>query len=553
MPYEGPTMRQPETEGISIWSCLFENRDHGEEAGFCDAETGRATPLSMLKRYSEVMSTELSRTFSVLPGNVICIFCANSVWYPVAVFAALRLGAIISPTSAECTTQEAGHIIRTVCPKIVIVDRVSFKAVDKFLQRREAQSTTLITLTEAEGSSLGLQSVQAFSTQITRLQPVDPWTIGINRSSHEYCAVLCFTSGTTSQPKASMISHRNIISQLYQVKAYTRDDHPRVVLGVLPFYHITGIVHLLHLPILLNQKVVVMSRFSMTMLLKTIATFKCEELWLVPPILIRLVSNDTENRHYLQTVRQINTGAAPLGLEIIGKLAARFPDIAIRQAWGMTESCSCLTLTPPDDQTYANTHTVGKVVAGTLLRVVTPGTDQDVKAGESGEILAKGPQVMMRYFNDPKTTRETMTSDGFLRTGDIGFVDEHDFVHIKDRLKEIIKVKGVGVAPAELEDILMGHPDIKDAAVVGMVDPYSGQVPKAYVVLKPDAECSAGTAISIQNYVRKRCSRSKWLRGGIAFVTDIPKSASGKILRRRLPGTGIILDVKGVPDPTSRL
>ncbi|KAL3455246.1 hypothetical protein BJX64DRAFT_295245 [Aspergillus heterothallicus] len=350
-----------------------------------------------------------------------------------------------------------------------------------------------------------------------------------------------------------MISHRNVIAQLYQVKAYTRRDHPEVVLGVLPFHHITGIIHLLHLPLLLGQQVVVMPKFNMPRMLETIKAFRCAELWLVPPILIRLVSDDSAGREHLESVRQINTGAAPLGREIIAKLAAQYPRVAIRQAWGMTESCSCLSLTPPEDQTYGNAHTVGKIVAGTCLRIVTPGTGDEVGIGQSGEILAKGPQIMMRYFGNEEATAEAIGPDGFLRTGDIGFVDKLGFVHVEDRLKEIIKVKGVGVAPAELEDILVGHPSIQDAAVVGIPDTYSGQVPRAYVVLQPGVEISSTTAREIQSYVKQKCSTSKWLRGGIAFVEEIPKSGSGKILRRRLQDLSVVLEVEAERDMVPRL
>ncbi|KAL2842146.1 hypothetical protein BJX68DRAFT_257908 [Aspergillus pseudodeflectus] len=553
MPHKGPPLDIPEIKGLSIWSFLFETRTDGDSAVFRDADTGNAIPFGVLKRHCETLSTELARGYNIQPGDIICLCCTNSIWYPVAVFAALRLGAIISPTSPECTAEEAAHTVRTVHPKVVIADSRSHHAVERCLEGGNAPDARLLALTADEGASLGLPSIQTLSSQTAFQQPVAPWHIDPSQTSHDYCAFLCFTSGTTSLPKATMLSHQNIIAQLHQVKAYTRDDHPKVVLGVLPFHHITGIVHLLHLPLLLHQDVVIMSRFNMDEMLRTIAAFKCEELWLVPPILIRLVSDPTVSNPDLQSVQQINTGAAPLGREVISRLEAQYPNIAIRQAWGMTESCSCLTLTPPSDQTYENAHTVGKAVAGTVLKVVRPRTDEEVGVGASGEILAKGPQVMMGYLNDPKTTRETIRPDGFLRTGDIGYVDELGFVHIEDRLKEIIKVKGVGVAPAELEDILMGHESIKDAAVVGVADSYSGQVPKAYVVLRPQFEPSVGIARSIQEYVRQRCSRPKWLRRGIAFVQEIPKSGSGKILRRRLKDTSIILDVAGDVGSAARL
>ncbi|KAL3444240.1 hypothetical protein BJX65DRAFT_311019 [Aspergillus insuetus] len=553
MLHKGPPLDMSDTEGLSIWSFLFENRTDGGNAGFRDADTGNAIPFRLLRRYCEVLSTQLARGYNLRPGDVVSVCCANSLWYPVAVFAAIRLGAVISPISPECTAEEAAHMLRTVRPQVIIVDSRSYHTVERCLQGRDAPSARLIALTADDGASLDLPSAQTLSSRTALQELVDSWSMNSSQSSRDLCAFLCFTSGTTSLPKATMISHRNIIAQLHQVKAYTRDVHPKVVLGVLPLYHITGVVHLLNLPLLLQQEVVIMPRFSMAGFLKTVAAFSCDELWLVPPILIRLISDPTVHYQGLQSVRQINTGAAPLGREVISKLAAQYPNIAIRQAWGMTESCSCLTLTPPSDQAYENAHTVGKIVAGTLLKVVTPGTNEELGRGKSGEILAKGPQVMMGYLNDSKTTREAIGPDGFLRTGDIGYVDEHGFVHIQDRLKEIIKVKGVGVAPAELEDVLIAHESIKDAAVVGVADAYSGQVPKAYVVLRPELKASVETARSILAYVRQRCSRPKWLRGGVALVQEIPKSSSGKILRRQLKELNVILDVARNADATARL
>ncbi|KAI9040204.1 uncharacterized protein KD926_008528 [Aspergillus affinis] len=412
----------------SIWSLLFENEKHGGSVAFSDSSTVGRIPVSTVKQYATTLSTALYGTHDVRAGDIVCIFSENSIWYPVAVFAVLRLGAIVSPASPAspgCTSQEAAHILNTVRSKVTTVTNTSFQAVNTCLQLPKTPCMALLALTVNEGTKLNLPSVQGLSTMLAPQRPVDPWVIGPVQSSH---ALLCFTSGTTSLPKATMISHQSISAQLYQVRAYTRSDHPKIVLGVLPLYHITGVVHLLHLPLLLNQEVVIMSRFSLSAMLQTVRTFNFEELWLV---LLR--------PRDLKSVRQFNTGAAPLGRDTIRKLAAQYPHVAIRQAWGMTESCSCLTLTPNEQQTYENAHTVGKVVAGTILKVVRPGTDEEVDVGKSGEILARGPQVMMGYFDGIQATNAALGPDSFLRTGDIGYVDDRGWVHIEDRLKEIIK------------------------------------------------------------------------------------------------------------------
>lgn len=243
-------------------------------------------------------------------------------------------------------------------------------------------------------------------------------------------------------------------------------------------------------------------------------------------------------------MQQFNTGAAPLAKEIIDKLATRFPHIRMRQAYGMTESTSALTLTPLLDQTYAKAHTVGKVVPETVIKIVDPANPHNTPLGvrQSGEVLAKGPQVSMGYYKRPEATAETYDADGFLHTGDVGFVDEQGFLTIHDRLKEMIKVKGVGVAPAELEDLLLGHPLVADAAVIGVPDAYAGEVPKAFVVLADtDPQVSKQQQLSVSetvealhDFVKRKKARPKWLVGGIEVVNAVPKSASGKVLRRVL-------------------
>lgn len=255
-------------------------------------------------------------------------------------------------------------------------------------------------------------------------------------------------------------------------------------------------------------------------------------------LLIRLVNDPVAAKYDLPHVQQFNTGAAPLAKEIIDKLAVRFGHIRIRQAWGMTESTSAITLTPPAHQTYDNAHTVGKVVPETVVKIIDPeyqGEGEKVLGvGESGEVLAKGPQVTMGYYNRPEATAESYDSEGFLHTGDVGYVREDGFLIIHDRLKEMIKVKGVGIAPAELEDLLLGHPLVSDAAVIGIADPYAGEVPKAFVTLADPSKAGPESVRTLIDFVKQKKSRPKWLAGGIEFVDSVPKSASGKVLRRVL-------------------
>lgn len=270
----------------------------------------------------------------------------------------------------------------------------------------------------------------------------------------------------------------------------------------------------------------------MERMLDTVVEYKLTELLLVPPILIRMVRDPIFDKYDLSHLRRFFSGAAPLSEEIIQLLKRKFPQTGLRQGYGMTESCSCITLHPPDKYDYKYAHSVGTIVASTEIKILkADGSEGGI--GEAGEILARGPQCVMGYLDNEKATRDTFDPDGWLHTGDQGVVDEEGCITIVDRIKEMIKVKGNAVAPAELEDLLLGHDCVDDAAVLGIQDDYAGELPKAYVVLKQGIIADKVMGKTLIKFVRERRVRHKWIKE-VQFVKEIPKSASGKILRRVL-------------------
>lgn len=328
-----------------------------------------------------------------------------------------------------------------------------------------------------------------------------------------------------------MIAHQNVIAQCLQVMQITPSDLKRI-LAVLPSFHITGLVHALHLPILLNAEVVMLPAFTMKSMLDTVVEYQIKELLLVPPIIIRLVRDPIVDQYDLSFIRRFSSGAAPLSEEILQLLKKKFPQTGFKQGYGMTESCSCITAHPPALYDYKYAHAVGTVCASTTVKIMKEdGTEAGLN--EPGEILARGPQIVMGYLNNEKATKETFDADGFLHTGDQGSIDEAGILTITDRIKEMIKVKGIGVAPAELEDHLLGHPKVEDVAVLGKLDEYSGEVPKAYIVPKPGNEARQDLGRELIKYVKEHKVRYKAVKE-IEFIDEIPKSASGKILRRVL-------------------
>jgi 4-coumarate--CoA ligase len=292
----------------------------------------------------------------------------------------------------------------------------------------------------------------------------------------------------------------------------------------------------------MNAEVLMTPQFTMPIMLQLIQEYKLKELLLVPPILIRLVRDKIVDDYDTSSVLRFSSGAAPLAPEIIEQMALKFPKSAVgkpygqtglKQGYGMTESCSCITAFPLHRvEGYKLGNAVGEIVANTEVKIIKEdGTEAEV--GEAGEILARGPQITMGYLGNDKATRETYTADGWLHTGDQGAIDEEGIIHILDRIKEMIKVKGSQVAPAELEDLLLGHPKVEDCAVLGIPDDYAGELPKAFVVVKAGVDKSHGIGKELIAYVKEKKTRYKWIKE-IELVEEIPKSGSGKILRRML-------------------
>jgi 4-coumarate--CoA ligase len=328
-----------------------------------------------------------------------------------------------------------------------------------------------------------------------------------------------------------MISHQNVIGQCLQIQQITPTTYTKA-LAVLPLFHITGLVHSLNLPILLNMEVYMLPAFTMKDMLDAIAEYQISELLLVPPILIRMVRDPLVDKYDLRHLTRFSSGAAPVSPEILQLLQQKFPQTGFKQGYGMTESCSCITAHPPERYDYQYAHTVGTICASTEVKIVDE-EGRELGYGQRGELLAKGPQITMGYLNNEKATRESYTEDGFLRTGDQAMINEEGLVTITDRIKEMIKVKGIAVAPAELEDLLLGHPKVEDCAVMGISDEYSGEKPKAYVVPKCGVTPGQELEKELMKYVRERKVRHKWIKE-VEFTDVIPKSASGKILRRVL-------------------
>ncbi|THZ69133.1 acetyl-CoA synthetase-like protein [Aureobasidium pullulans] len=444
-------------------------------------------------------------------------------------FAVLRVGGVVSGASPAYGVEEMIYALETSGARFLMTHPERLGVAVEAAKAVGIGRESVILL---EGEESGFKGIGELIRMGEKGEQVEEWE-GVRRMGNKHvCAFLSFSSGTTGLPKAVMISHQNVIAQCLQMLKITPPDLDRI-LAVLPLFHITGLVHILHLPILLNAQVIMLPSFSMPTMLSTVTKYKIKELLLVPPLLIRLVRDPEVDNHDLSCIERFSSGAAPLSEEILQLLQKKFPNTGFKQGYGMTESCSCITGHPPSHYDYKYAHAVGKIVSSTSIKIIREnGTEANIN--EPGEILAKGPQITMGYLNNDTATKETYDQEGYLHTGDQGFINEEGLLTITDRIKEMIKVNGHAVAPAELEDLLLGHGFVEDVAVLGIPDAYTGEKPKAFLVLKSNSDGKEeAVGRELLDYVKERKIRYKWL-AEVEFVDVIPKSPSGKILRRVL-------------------
>jgi acyl-CoA synthetase (AMP-forming)/AMP-acid ligase II len=339
-------------------------------------------------------------------------------------------------------------------------------------------------------------------------------------------ALLPYSSGTTGLPKGVMLTHDNLVTSVRQVRRGLRVTGRDTLLAVVPFFHIMGFVVTLAAPLAAGATVVTMPSFGLERFLALIQEYRVTVLVVAPPIMAALARHPMVDAYDLSSLELIVSGGAPLGAGLQRAVAERIPSAAVGQGWGMTETTVGATM--PDREFGTEPGSVGRVMPNTELRVVEPWTGRDLGAGERGELWVRGPQVMAGYLNRPEATAGIIDAGGWLRTGDLGYVDKDGNVFIVDRLKELIKVSAYQVAPAELEAILITHPQVADAAVIPRPDASHGEIPVAVVVRRGELDGD-----ELMDWVAGRVAPHKRIRG-VRFVEAVPRTLSGKVLRRVL-------------------
>ncbi|MFH8239498.1 4-coumarate--CoA ligase family protein [Streptomyces sp. NPDC018321] len=495
--------------------------EYGDTPALIDGTDGTTLTYEQVDRFHRRVAAALAEA-GVRKGDVLALHSPNTVAFPLAFYSATRAGASVTTVHPLATAEEfakqlkdcAARWIVTVSPLLATARRAAELA-------GGVQEVLVCDSAPGHRSLVDMLASTAPEPSVT----VDP---------AEDIAVLPYSSGTTGTPKGVMLTHRQIATNLAQLEPAIPAAPGERVLAVLPFFHIDGLTALVNAPLRLGATVVVLPRFDLEQFLAAIQNHRITGLYVAPPIVLALAKHPLVADYDLSSLKYVISAAAPLDANLAAACSRRLGLPPVGQAYGMTELSPGTHVVPLDAMHDAPPGTVGKLIAGTEMRVVSlddPG--KDLPAGESGEILIRGPQVMKGYLGRPGATAAMIDEEGWLHTGDVGHVNGDGWLFVVDRVKELIKYKGFQVAPAELEALLLTHPGIADAAVIGTYNDDGNEVPHAHVVRRPTApDLSAG---EIMMYVAERVAPYKRVRQ-VTFIDGVPRAASGKILRRELRG-----------------
>jgi acyl-CoA synthetase (AMP-forming)/AMP-acid ligase II len=485
-------------------------RLHPDSPAIVDGVTGRELRYGELDRLIGRAAAGLAAR-GLREGDTVLLFSPNSPEWVIVALGAMALGGRATGANPSYTAAELAHQIRDSGA------RLAFTLPGLLDTVRQATAGTDCTQIVVDGGAEGCLSLAG----LLSADGPEPTV----RQDPEAIALLPYSSGTTGLPKGVMLTHRAVVVNVCQtLQSFCWPDDV-VSLGFLPMFHAMGFSLTTLCTLAHGAKLVTLPRFEPQSFLGAIATHRVTDLIAVPPVMQFIAAHPMVDQFDLSSLRIVGTGGAPMSAALEARVTKRI-GCPCSQGYGMTEMTAAATLGLAPQTRRAGS--VGRVAPGVQLRIVDPQTGRDLGRGEQGELWVRTPSRLTGYLNNPQATSELLTADGWLRTGDLGFVDEDGFVFITDRLKELIKVKGLQVAPAELEALLLTHPSVADAAVIGRPDERAGELPVAYVAFRgpPDPD-------GVKAWLAGRVAPHKQLAAVVA-IEAIPKNPSGKLLRRVL-------------------
>ncbi|KAJ7553750.1 hypothetical protein O6H91_06G111100 [Diphasiastrum complanatum] len=515
-----PAFRIPEEPFLSFTQYMFAH-SYGSKIALVDAPTGKTVSFEELEQQVMALAAGLG-SIGVCQGNTVILIAPNSILYPVVFLSVMAIGAVITTANYVNTFPELERQIQDSEARLVVT-------ISSLVQKVKKSGLPLVLMDEDGVSDHVSQPDDAPIFFLSNLLRSDSSKAPPVRIHQEDTAALLYSSGTTGMSKGVIISHKNLISSTIIVfSPLPPAPVDEVILCVLPMFHIYGFSCIVCANLCKARTVVVMPQYNFESMLAAVGRYRVTVLPVVPPVILHLVKRQPGRQYDLSSLRDVGSAAAPLGKELMEAFMKMYPGVQLSQAYGLTETSGLATLIFRQEVMCIGSS--GKLVSNVKSKVVDFDSGRFLPPYEKGEIWLHGPCITTGYFKKNEATMATIDSEGWLHTGDIGFFNNEGQLFVVDRLKEMIKYKSFQVAPAELEAVLASHPEITDAAVIPCPDEEAGEVPMAFVVRSPGSTLNEE---KVKSFVAAQVSPYKKVRQ-VVFTNAIPKSASGKILRKEL-------------------
>ncbi|CAN1152486.1 4-coumarate--CoA ligase-like 9 [Linum perenne] len=508
-----PVAHPPLSFADFIFSLLHSFPLPPTSSALIDGLTGRSISFADLVPRAKTLASSLRRKVGLRKGDTAFILSSNSVDVPVLYLSLLSIGVVVSPANPASSKQEILHLLSLSRPRIAFATSGTAHKIPSYIRK------ILIDTVEFESLTASTEA---------RSGDLEP-SVTICQSD---AAAILYSSGTTGKTKGVLLTHRNFTSVVAAVHASrpARKSPPAVCLATVPYFHIYGFALCLR-TIAFGETLVSMERINVQKMLKAIQEYRVSHVAAAPPLVISLIKLDRNvmDSYDLSSLEVVACGGAPLGRDAAALFNCLFPRALLVQAYGLTESTGRVFTTVGPTESKVGGAT-GKLCPSCEAKIVHPETGIPLPPGKAGELWIRGPAIMKGYVGDEEATARTLDLEGWLRTGDLCYIDEEGFLFVVDRIKELIKCRGYQVAPAELEHLLQSHPEILEAAVVPFPDEKAGQVPVAFVARKNGSTIGES---QIKKFIADQVAPYKRIHR-VMFIDSLPKNAQGKVLRKDL-------------------